>query len=50
MWPGSPAAAALAQVWLFIVAPIIGAAIAGITYAKITGAHPPIDEGVANNP
>ena len=31
--------AALAQVWLFIVAPIIGAAIAGISYAAITGAN-----------
>lgn len=30
--------AALSQVWLFIVAPIIGAAIAGFTYALITGA------------
>jgi len=42
---------ALSQVWLFIVAPILGAAIAGVTYAKITGApqHQP-DEGVANNP
>ena len=29
---------ALGQVWLFIVAPIIGAAIAGATYALITGA------------
>ena len=28
---------ALAQVWLFIVAPLIGAAIAGATYAFITG-------------
>ena len=42
--------AALAQVWLFIVAPIIGAAIAGISYAKFTGENPPIDEGIANNP
>ncbi|SDT10780.1 aquaporin Z [Microlunatus soli] len=42
---------ALAQVWLFIVAPIIGAAIAGASYAVITGARKaPIDEGVANNP
>ena len=40
----------LIQVWLFIVAPIIGAAIAGISYAKFTGEHPPIDEGIANNP
>ena len=43
--------AALAQVWLFIVAPIIGAAIAGATYAAITGAkRSEVDEGVANNP
>lgn len=42
---------ALGQVWLFIVAPIVGAAIAGISYAAITGAHGvEIDEGVANNP
>jgi aquaporin Z len=42
---------ALAQVWLFIVAPLIGAAIAGLTYAFITGANrAPVDEGVANNP
>ena len=41
--------AALAQVWLFIVAPIIGAAIAGATYAIITGA-PSAAVGVAQNP
>ncbi|WP_350275061.1 aquaporin Z [Kribbella sp. HUAS MG21] len=44
---------ALGQVWLFLVAPIVGAAIAGISYAVITGARGPdaeIDEGVANNP
>jgi aquaporin Z len=44
---------ALAQVWLFIVAPIIGAAIAGVSYAAITGASRPgddVDEGIANNP
>jgi aquaporin Z len=29
---------AIAQLWLFIVAPIIGAAIAGATYKSITGA------------
>jgi aquaporin Z len=31
---------ALRQVWLFILAPLIGAAIAGATYAGITGAGP----------
>jgi len=43
---------ALAQVWLFIVAPIIGAVIAGTTYALITGANdiPEYNEGIANNP
>ncbi|MER7251182.1 aquaporin Z [Kribbella sp. NPDC000426] len=42
---------ALGQVWLFIVAPIVGGAIAGISYAGITAARgPKIDEGVANNP
>jgi aquaporin Z len=41
--------AAIAQVWLFIVAPIIGAAIAGATYAILTGA-PSADEGVAQSP
>ncbi len=40
---------ALAQVWLFIVAPIIGAALAGTMYAIITGA-PSADVGVAQNP
>lgn len=30
---------ALAQVWLFIVFPLLGAAIAGATYALITGVH-----------
>jgi len=29
--------AALAQVWLFIIGPIVGAVIAGATYAVITG-------------
>ena len=41
---------ALAQVWLFIVAPIVGAAIAGATYSFITGAKEPVDVGIANNP
>jgi aquaporin Z len=43
---------ALAQVWLFIVAPVIGAAIAGISYAAITGANRrhAVEEGIANNP
>ena len=41
--------AAISQVWLFIVAPIIGAAIAGATYALITGA-PSAAVGVAQNP
>lgn len=30
---------ALGQVWLFLVAPLIGAAIAGATYAFLTGVH-----------
>jgi aquaporin Z len=48
-WFAGPAA--LGQVWLFIVAPIVGAAIAGITYAAITGVKPvPVAEGIANNP
>ena len=43
--------AALSQLWLFIVAPIIGAVIAGASYAAITGAKAnAVDEGVANNP
>ncbi|CCH78704.1 aquaporin [Nostocoides japonicum T1-X7] len=43
--------AALGQVWLFILAPLIGAAIAGASYAAITGARrDPVDVGVANNP
>lgn len=41
----------LAQVWLFIVAPIIGAVIAGVSYAVLTDEHAEgSDEGVANNP
>ena len=31
---------ALAQVWLFLLAPLVGAVIAGATYARITGARP----------
>ncbi|MEV6267275.1 aquaporin Z [Kribbella sp. NPDC051936] len=44
---------ALGQVWLFILAPIAGAAIAGISYAAVTGARgaqAEVDAGVANNP
>ena len=40
----------MTQVWLFIVAPIIGAAIAGGSYALVTGAKDPVDVGVGNNP
>ena len=48
IFAGGPA---LAQLWLFIVAPIVGAAIAGASYAAITGAKAnAVDEGVANNP
>ena len=32
--------AALGQVWLFLLAPLVGAAIAGATYARVTGAGP----------
>jgi len=35
--------------WLFIVGPIAGAAIAGATYKLITGA-PSAEVGVAQNP
>ena len=43
--------AALAQVWMFIVAPMIGGAIAGASYAAITGANSTQPrEGVAQNP
>jgi len=43
---------ALTQVWLFILAPVIGAVIAGASYALITGADEPgvLDEGIAHNP
>ncbi|HEY0238589.1 MAG TPA: aquaporin Z [Friedmanniella sp.] len=48
-WFAGPAA--LSQLWLFIVAPIIGAVIAGASYAAITGARPSaVDVGVGNNP
>ena len=40
---------ALSQMWLFIVAPITGAVIAGASYARITGA-PSASVGVAQNP
>jgi hypothetical protein len=42
-------AAALSQMWLFIVAPITGAVIAGASYARITGA-PSAAVGIAENP
>ena len=44
--------AALKQVWLFLLAPLVGAVIAGATYAPITGAERSqlAAEGVANNP
>ncbi len=42
--------AALAQVWLFFVAPIIGAVIAGATYAAILRPEQKVDEGIAQNP
>lgn len=42
--------AALGQVWLFILAPAIGAAIAGASYAAVTAARGTVDTGVANNP
>ena len=43
---------ALVQVWLFILAPLVGAVIAGATYASITGARHAVlvDVGIANNP
>ena len=40
---------ALAQVWLFIVAPIIGAAIAGVSFAAITGGRRHEDEDLADD-
>ena len=44
-------AGALSQIWLFILAPLIGAVIAGASYSLITGAdQDPADEGVADNP
>ncbi len=43
-------APALSQVWLFFLAPAIGAAIAGATYTAVTAARETVDEGVANNP
>ena len=43
-------APALSQVWLFFLAPAIGAAIAGSTYTMVTAARSKVDEGVANNP
>jgi aquaporin Z len=35
---------ALGQVWLFLLAPAVGAAIAGVTYARVTGAAQPAPE------
>ncbi len=43
-------APALSQVWLFFLAPAIGAAIAGASYTVVTAARSTVDEGVANNP
>ena len=47
-YAGAPA---LKQVWLFLLAPVVGAVIAGATYAGITGAHQPSESstGIANN-
>lgn len=42
---------ALSQVWLFLLAPVVGAVIAGASYAMITGARrSALDVGIANNP
>jgi hypothetical protein len=41
---------ALVQVWLFLVAPVIGAAIAGVSYAAITRSSEKVQEGIAQNP
>ena len=40
---------ALAQVWLFILAPVLGAVIAGATYALVTGAAQPDEQSFSNN-
>ena len=40
---------ALAQVWLFILAPVLGAVIAGATYALVTGASRPEETSFSNN-
>ena len=40
MSPSSPAATRSQQVWLFIVAPIIGAVIAGFSYRALLGEGP----------
>ena len=42
--------AALAQIWLFLIAPVIGAAIAGATYAAIMRPSEKVEEGIAQNP
>jgi aquaporin Z len=41
---------ALAQAWLFVVAPVIGAAIAGVSYAAITRSSEKVEAGIAQNP
>jgi glycerol uptake facilitator-like aquaporin len=43
-------APALAQVWLFLVALVIGAAIAGVSYSAITRSSEKAHEGIAQNP
>ena len=40
---------ALSQVWLFILAPILGAVIAGATYALVTGSSQPDEQSFSNN-
>ena len=40
---------ALAQVWLFILAPLLGAVIAGATYALVAGAARSEEKSFSNN-